>query len=88
MFNHIDWQSWDCDGDTVAGRGSKPLTKDQCKAKCDRTPDCSFVVYSPNGMYASNPNDWWKKRCQMRKNIELPCKKSFWMQTYIKKGKL
>ena len=86
MFHDVEWESIDCGGIDIDGNGEKGLTKAECKARCDSDPECSFVVHGGPGGARGSSYDWWANRCVPRKHLNLPCPRSTWMQTYIKKG--
>ena len=86
MLHDVEWESIDCGGIDIAGNGEKGLTKAECKARCDSDSECSFVVHGGPGGARGSSYDWWANRCVPRKHMNLPCPRSTWMQTYIKKG--
>jgi len=85
--SQTEWEPLDCAGIDIAVYKSNFLTKAQCKDQCDIDPECSFVVYGGQKGDIGSDNDWWVNRCVMRKHLNLPCPRSTWMQTYIKKEK-
>ena len=90
---YIEWESVACSGDDIEGHSYKPMTKIECKAKCNLLPNCTFAVHGGSYGQTGSRYGWWADRCVLRNNMRKSCwdwkiegLQREWY-TYIKEGK-
>ena len=92
---HIEWQPVVCPGNDIEGHSYKPMTKVECKAKCNLLRKCTFAVHGGSYGQTSSLYGWWVDRCVLRNNLRESCSNGtieeqeggILINTYIKEGK-